>query len=73
MSAILAFALGWVFKALFSATLGQVLFDPLAKLLVKEVAQIPRVIHYLDRHPGKSWLCHECKLGHAERHLDSIS
>jgi hypothetical protein len=72
MTALIAFILGWLFKAIFSATIGQVLIVPMTKVALEEISQLPRVIHYLSEHDGKSFNCDLCRLGHPNQ-VDSIN
>jgi hypothetical protein len=69
---VITFLLGYAFRATIATFVADYLAKPVLKVVVGEVEQMPKVIHYLSNHGGRSVGCVACKLGTPER-VDSIS
>jgi hypothetical protein len=63
----------YILKTVIWIIAGETLIKPVARDIKDEFAKIPRILHYLDRHPGKSWKCHECNLEPPRHEVDSLS
>jgi hypothetical protein len=59
MNEILAFCMGYLFKAIVGIILGK-----FVALVLADLSNWPVIAHYLDQHPTRwSANCHECKYG----------
>ncbi len=64
-----AFGIYFIIRTILWMLIGETFIKPLSQKIIDEIAQIPRVLHYLE-HNGKSWNCDICN---EVRHVDSIN
>jgi hypothetical protein len=69
---VITFVAGYLTKALVTATIGEAFIKPFVRQMSIEIAQLPRVVHYIQSHRGRSFNCHDCLLGTPIK-VDAIS